>query len=335
VLDGRQLVAFTAGGRQLWTYDFQRPVTHPGTFSRGRGTQADLDGDGRFEMLVPIRFAGASRDSPRESDAIVALDQEGRQIWSVQPDLTLWAGNDVFEGPWHIYDMLTGPTAEGPRAWLAFSHHAWWPGFVIEVDARGNQRLRYLQGGRVYSLGYWRPGGRPVLVAGGTAMDPGLSSATIIDLTGPAVRWPSNGVAQLSCGNCPAADPSAVLLFPTSHVTSAMPRPYGSVQRLRPQTGGLQADIDDGLGAHTLVSLDENLEVTAFERSETYWEVHRDLESQGRIGHSLDDCPDRTRPMEIRTWTSSDGWTTQAVALRTSLTTAIGPGSASATPLAK
>jgi hypothetical protein len=321
--EGRQLRAYSARGRVLWAHEFGRPVTHPSTFVRGRGAQDDLNNDGRQETLVPVRFAASPRDAAGESDAVVAFAQNGRRLWSVQPELKLHAGSETFEGPWHVYDIATGSTPEGQRTWIAFSHHTWWPSFAVEVDSRGAQRIRYVQGGRVYTLGYWLSDGKPLLIAGGTAREPGLASAVVIDLTAPAARWPATGSAELSCDACPAADPQAVLLFPTSHVTTALQRPYGWVFRVTRDGAGLQLNINDGFGSGTLVSLTDRLDLTAFERSDQYWHVHRELEGQGRIGHSVDDCPDRVQPLDVSTWTAAAGWSTQSVPLRISLKTPV------------
>jgi hypothetical protein len=323
--EGRQLRAYTARGRVLWAHEFGRPVTHPSTFVRGRGARDDLDNDGRQETLVPVRFSASPRDAAGESDAVVAFAENGRRLWSVQPELTLHAGSETFEGPWHVYDIATGSTPEGPRTWIAFSHHTWWPSFVVEVDPRGAQRIRYLQGGRVYTLGYWQSDGKPLLIAGGTAREPSLASAVVMDLTAPTARWPATGSAELSCDGCPVADPRAVLLFPTSHVTTALQRPYGWVLRVTRDGAGLQLNINDGFGSGTLVSLTDRLDLTGFERSDQYWHVHRELESQGRIGHSVDDCPDRVQPLDVRTWTAAAGWSIQSAPLRISLKT---PGAA-------
>lgn len=323
--EGRQLRAYTSGGRALWAHDFELPVNHPSTFLRGRGAHGDLDGDGRLETLVPVRFSASPRDAASESDAVVAFGPSGRVLWSVQPQVTLHAGSEVFEGPWHVYDIATGPTPEGPRTWIAFSHHTWWPGFALEVDANGSQRIRYLQGGRVYTLGYWQSEGKPLLVAGGTAREPGVASAVVIDLMTSPARWPADGAAGLSCGHCPNADPHEVLLFPTSHVTSALQRPYGWVFRVRTDAAGLQLTINDGFGAGTLVSLNDRLDLSGFERSDQYWHVHRDLENQGRIAHAVDDCPDRIDPLDVRVWQPESGWSTQSVPLRISLKTPTAP----------
>jgi hypothetical protein len=323
-IEGRQLRTFTASGRPLWSYPFDRAVTHPTTFSRGRGDRYDLDGDGRQELIVPLRFAASPRDLTPESDAVAAFADDGRKLWEVRPDLALTAGTERYEGPWHVYDIASGPTPDGPRTWIAFSHHTWWPSFVIEVNASGAERVRYVQGGRLYTLAYWRSQGRPLLVAGGTEREHGLASAVVIGLSDEASRWPDDGTAKVTCEGCPRAEPRAVLLFPTSHVTTALLRPYGWVFRMKREAVGLQLAINDGFGSGTIVSLTDDLQLAGVERSDQYWHVHRDLENQGRLSHAAENCPDRVAPMEVRVWTPDGGWTTQSAPLRISLSTPTG-----------
>jgi hypothetical protein len=316
--EGQRMRTFSDSGRELWTHAFGRMVSRPSTFVRGIGAQSDLDRDGVSETLVPVRYATSSRDSTSESDAVVAFSADGRQLWSVQPELTLHSGDESFEGPWYVYDVATGMTRNGPRAWIAFSHHTWWPGFLIEVDGAGNQKLRYVQGGRVYAVEYWDAGGDARLVAGGTARDPGLASAVLLDAEGPAVSWPGDGTAHLRCDDCGDDGPLAVMLFPTSHVTTALSRPYGWVFRIKHEADGVQLSINEGFGDGTVVSVAEDLSIAGLERSDRYWQVHRDLESQGRIAHAAEDCPDNREPIQVRRWTAEAGWSLETVPIRVS-----------------
>ena len=48
--------------------------------------------------------------------------------------------------------------------------------------------------------------------------------------------------------------------------------------------------------------------------SDRYWEKHRELETQGKISHSRQQCPDRNGPREIRIWDPESGWATVSTA---------------------
>ena len=37
--------------------------------------------------------------------------------------------------------------------------------------------------------------------------------------------------------------------------------------------------------------------------------LHRELSAQGKLNHSLQDCPERLHPKPLRMWTPTGGWT--------------------------
>ena len=315
--EGRELQTYSEGGRPLWAHTFDRAVSRPNTFLRPfDGARADLNGDGRPEILVAVRFSEPRRTTG-QSDAVMAFDADGRIVWSVQPDLRFAAGDEVFEGPWWVSDVVTGPTAGGARTWIAFAHHTWWPGFVLEVAPDGTSQLRYVQGGRIYSLTYWTTSQGPRLAVGGTLREPepGQASAVFLDVDGPVARWPLEGSAALGCDGCPEAPPNAVLLCPTSDVTRALFRPYGWVVRAKADAVGLEFFINDGFGPGngTLATVTEDLQVTRLTHSDQYWQVHQELENEGRLTHSAEQCPERTLPIDVRKWTPAAGWSMLSV----------------------
>jgi hypothetical protein len=71
-------------------------------------------------------------------------------------------------------------------------------------------------------------------------------------------------------------------------------------------TGGGPADA--------LYEFTPSLEVRRATFSDRYWEMHRQLESQGKIMHTREQCPDRDGPREIRVWEPASGWTSVAIA---------------------
>jgi hypothetical protein len=53
-------------------------------------------------------------------------------------------------------------------------------------------------------------------------------------------------------------------------------------------------------------SLDLRLRRAYFD--DVYWDLHRRLETKGRIKHSRADCPDRNGPSLVRSWDLEHGW---------------------------
>ena len=251
-----------------------------------------------------------------ESDAVFAFGADGSIVWSVQPDLTMTSGEETFHGPWYVYDVATGVTAGGPRTWIAYSHHIWWPAFVLEVAPDGATAVRYVQPGRIYSLTYWATRKGPLLMAGGTLNEASRASVALMNLDRPPARWRGPSWPALECANCPQADPSAMVLLPNSDVTNAMARPSGWVMRARLKESSVELSVNDGFGSGSLFRMTDDLRVTSAARSDRYWQIHRALEEEGRITHSPEKCPDHARPLEILEWTAARGWSTSLVPLR-------------------
>ncbi len=247
--DGHRMTTHSAGGRRLWSHDFEKTVSTPITFNRGNGFVGDANGDRAPDLLVPVRYTSSHLLTTSESDAVVAFDAEGRVLWSVQPDIQLTAGDETFGGPWNVYDIVSGESPRGPRVWIAFSHQTWWPGFIMEVTPAGEATVILLHAARIQSLTHWIRQDAHILVAGGDLRDTHgpQAGAILVDLAAPPARWPGEGPTALACAGCPTGRPASVLLFPTSEVTRALFRPSGWVTRGKVTETGLQLDVNDGL----------------------------------------------------------------------------------------
>lgn len=42
--------------------------------------------------------------------------------------------------------------------------------------------------------------------------------------------------------------------------------------------------------------------------SDHYWEDHRRLSAEGKIKHSVEQCPERTKPIIVKMWSPEQGW---------------------------
>ncbi|HEV2178092.1 MAG TPA: hypothetical protein VGW33_12975 [Terriglobia bacterium] len=43
--------------------------------------------------------------------------------------------------------------------------------------------------------------------------------------------------------------------------------------------------------------------------SDHYWEDHRRLSAAGKIKHTVENCPERVKPITVREWSPQAGWT--------------------------
>ena len=75
-------------------------------------------------------------------------------------------------------------------------------------------------------------------------------------------------------------------------------------------------EIDDDAPATAIYELDMDLRLVRARYSETYWDVHRRLELEGRIAHTRETCPERDGPPAIHVWAAQGGWTRTLPAAR-------------------
>lgn len=314
-LHGTVFRALSASDKVVWQHDFGGPVQGSHAMGRRQIVETDLDGDGSMEIIAVVRMNASSARSVTESDRIVAFDRSGRLLWSVQPTYELRDAERSYPGPW----VARALAVEGRRVAAGFSHPAWRPNFVVEIDGKGQSRIRYVQGGWIQGLVYWRTPRGLLLAMGGDTGDLKSAIVAIIDADGPGGREPAPPARALTCPECPGALVRELYLFPTSEVTRALFRPWGLVQSVQPRGGdlGIWIGATPGLlGAVAFLSADGAFR--EYSPAATYWEAHRQLSEDHQLDHPVDACPERSRPVVIRRWTSETQWT--------ELTVSPGPG---------
>jgi hypothetical protein len=309
---GHEVRALTAANRTVWSYSFGRAV-HRSPTSRTPAVQAELRDDGASNVFVPIRFAAAGAQS-NESDAVVAFSNRGKLLWRVQPDVTFSDGRQTFHGPWHLRDIVVSHGVTPERVWVAYTHHTWRPGFVVEVTAEGEYSLRYVQEGATRALTYWPTPSGTYLVVGGAVNEYARASVALIGVDDPPAHAPRTMGPALACGGCPQGSVRALFLLAPSEILVALLRPYAEVSTIRPAGDGIRVSLDEGFGQGSVVQLGPDLRIKAYDRSDRYWQVHREMERDGRLTHAIEQCPEATAAKTIRLWTPTEGWTEYAVA---------------------
>ncbi len=71
-----------------------------------------------------------------------------------------------------------------------------------------------------------------------------------------------------------------------------------------------ELDRPDNTGPLTdvLYRFDNDLRLIESRFSDRYWDKHRQLQLEGRIGHARAECPNRDGPPPIHVWTLQPGW---------------------------
>lgn len=314
-VEGAAVIARNPSGRVVWAHPLGQSAHRPAGLQTGPGAVVgDVDGDGAAEVAVPVALA-PDRTVPATTDAVLVFGKTGRLRWTIQPTLRVLDGGTAFDGPWRL-QTLAFSSAPPARLWIAYVHHTAHPAFVLEVSADGAQSVRLLMSGRIDAMAHWRTTGGDYLAVGGADRQEQSASVTLLDLDGPAARWPAAGKV-LTCDRCPTGSPRALVLFPTSDVSRADFRPFGWVYGMqRSSADRLSVTMTRGfgpVGPDTTAVLQPDLIVAELGRTEEHWAVHRAFEGVGRIAHSVAECPDAVMPVTVRRWTRESGWAAQAV----------------------
>jgi hypothetical protein len=299
---GRSIEALDATGAVVWRHrletDLEKPLADP--------VFADLDGDGEPEVLVPVRRS-ISGTATGMSDALFCFSRRGRLLWTVSPDSTLSFGGRSFGAPWDLRDLVVANSAAPRRVWIAYAHHTWSPSFVVEVNARGEHFQKYVQPGRIYAVAHWLTPGGGVVIIGGANNEYGQAVVAVIPDTSPGATFPAGGDPKFACDRCPPASPSRALLFAPSELSAAYHELVPYVKSLRVAGDSLKATITDGQG-RSVATIASDFSVSSIQYGQLYWGAHQDLESKGRLDHTWQECPDRTKLRAVQEWTADGGW---------------------------
>jgi hypothetical protein len=302
---GRTVEAIGRNGAVAWTYRFEGDVSAP---RNQPSLFVDLDGDGELEILVPVR-TDAQGTQAGISEAIYCFNRAGVLKWKYAPDYSLSFGAERFTSPWEIQDLTVSHTGPARRIWVAYVHHTWWPGFVVEIGPSGSGKMIYAQAGRVTSVSHWpTPAGGFLAIGGAVNELQGATVALLPDRAAVASYPTRDGLPP--CTGCPAGSPRRLLLVPGSELVAANNEKFPSVTATRPVGTALKVMIGEGGGASVLM-LDEDFSIESFQFSDRYWAAHERFEREGRLDHTAKDCPELRKPREVKEWTPETGWSRQ------------------------
>lgn len=304
---GRTIEGIGRNGAVVWSYSFDADVVAP----RSQPSRfLDLEGDGETEIIVPVHPAAFGTQTS-VSDAIYCFTRSGELKWKFAPDYSLSFGADRFTAPWEIQDITVSHGGPARRIWIAFAHHTWWPGFVVELGASGQGRVVYAQAGRIFTVSHWPTPSGNFLAVGGAVNELRQATLVLVPDTGAVASYPMKD-SKPPCAECPAGDPRRVLLFRPSEPSEANHERFPYLSAVRPVGPTLKGTISEGGGA-TVLMLNSDFSIESLQFSDRYWAAHELYERQGRIDHSAEECPEHQRWREIDEWTPEAGWSRHRV----------------------
>ena len=311
--------AFDDKKQLLWTHIFpgtldgsvlgqDRPLTsfsHIGDF-RGKKDREAL-------IVAPLRIGLNSHD-PVQTE-VDLFSSRGQLLWSYIPHGQFRFGKHEINGPWAAGDLFVSSHEGKTQIWLTIMHQVWGNSFVINLDpATGKDTLRFVNTGTLPVLSELNTPAGNFLLAGGFNNEADTGSLMVVDEAKPFAASPQSSGTRHKCISCPPGDPDYYFEFPRSEINELEQAHADEV--IQVQVTGNQIEIrkhelNEWGGPHTHYTLtaDHGLRVVSLRFGSDYDMLHRRLEQEGKLDHTLENCLERLHPRPIRMWTPSGGWT--------------------------
>lgn len=312
VLDG--------SSRELWTYNFPKRLDRSFVSRFGVSLEnlvriGDFRGLGDHEVLVvaPLLIGPNPEDLFRVE--VDLFSSRGKLLWSYVPKGSFQFGEHKLEGPWGIYDVLVSDQGPKKAIWVSAIHYIWGNAFVAQLDPNtGAATIRFVNTGVIYKLNELRTSQGAFLLAGGFNNEYDSGSLAIINESKPFAASPQTVGTRHKCVSCTEGSPDYYFVFPRTEINHFEKVYEDSVRRMEVTTEGIEVFKHEDLGLEgpqTIYSfrMQPPIEPVSLRYNSDYDMLHRELSTQKKLNHSLEDCPERLHPKPVRMWTPVGGWT--------------------------
>ena len=320
-LAGKKLQGWDSKEALAWEYEFPERMELAPLEGREGIVFADLRGDGDREVLAPLAYASSAGAPHMPHGALFCFSERGKLLWSYDPQARFRFGEQEFEGPWALAALTLVREGTRQSVWVAFDHRTWWPAFVARIGPEGGAEVRFLNSGRIWFLRELRTAAGTFLLAAGTNNEYRQASVALVGTDERFTRSPQGQNTAYDCTGCELHPVPFYLLFPRSEIFEQQNQPFHLVQGLEVIPAGFSVNTDEGkdeairpafvdlLGIYRVSG---DLQSITGALSDSYWNLHRRLEREGKIHHHAEDCPDQKIAGRVRVFARSNGWFTPA-----------------------
>jgi hypothetical protein len=310
---------FDGSNRELWSHSFSQRLDGS-ILARSQPLEDlvridDFRGDGAREVLVvaPLRN-GANPDDLFRVE-VDMFSRSGTLLWSYVPQKSLQFGDHTLQGPWNIYDVFVSNQGSKKTIWISAIHYVWGNSFIAQIDpSNGKETVRFVNSGIIYKLNEMHTSRGTYLVAEGFNNEYDSGIVAIIDESKPFAASPQTAGTRHQCVSCQPGNPDYYLVFPRTEINQLEKFPEDPVRRVNVTEEGIEvfkSEVETVKGAKAIYSLrvEPAIEPVSLRYDTDYDMLHRELSTQKKLNHSLEDCPERLHPKPVRMWTPTGGWT--------------------------
>ena len=299
------LIAFDGAGAERWRHPFPgervevpgERLRHPVEFLPGRS----------HAIVTATQWRITAPGEVVKGGQVLRLSTSGVVERALALDDRLTFGATTYGPEWGITDFRVEPG--GNRIAVAAHHHQWWPSVVTVMDERLNRLGTFVNAGWAERV-HWVDRDRLLIAGFNEEHDGGMLA--LLDTGRLNGQSPSAASSRFSCTSCGTDRPLRYLVLARSEINrvtgSRFNRSRLEVFEGRIVARTLEATLSADSVADAIYEFTPALDLVRTSFSERYWELHRRLEAEGKLGHDREACPDRDGPRGILMWTSAEGW---------------------------
>lgn len=316
------LEARGAEGNTLWVQKYPKLISKTG-FRVGPGEPGELDrsriadffGDGKGEVAAIVLLQSGPNPNDIVQPELDFFANTGKLLWRYLPQKTFQFGDYELGAPWYLTDLFVSANGNGRSLWAVASHHTWGNTFVVQLDpATGRDTLRFVNTGELRSLNEVKTSTGTYLLAAGFNNEWDTGSLAIINEDRAFAASPQTHGTRHECVSCPPGSPDYYFVFPRSEINRISGLPLDPVSDIRVNEDGILVRKYEHLNGGEentayLLRSEPPFSLLSVRYDSDYDILHRAWSSQGKIAHSLEECPERLHPQPVRLWTPAGGWT--------------------------
>lgn len=303
------LIARDMAGVERWRHPF--PTTYKTFMATAASDPVQVIGGRRPGVYFITSYRGRQMEDEVEGGVLTLLDPQGRLQRSFAFDDRVTFDAKTYGPPWALQSFDVNEADGTYRVALAAHHYTWDPGIVTILDDQWQRRGTFVHAGWIEQV-RWLSATRLVIGGFSNAHDGGM--VALLDATALNGQGPEPAGTAHFCETCGADRPLRMFVFPRTEINRVTASRFNRtvVQTLGDRVIARTIEVPRGLDgdADALYEFTPAFDFVAARFGERYWEVHRELEAEGRITHRRDQCPDRGGPREVRMWEPATGWRT-------------------------
>ena len=306
------IVASDAAGAEQWRYAFPAGTRAELVYAHPESVEPRRQPETGFLAAAGL-FVNTMDESVRGGE-LIWLTPGGALQRSFSFDDRLAFGAGTYGAPWGITDFRDDDKGGSGRIAVSAHHYTWWPGIVAVLDSQWQRQGTFVNAGWIERV-HWLSPDRLLVAGFSNPIDGGM--VALLDANAPAGTSPDTGDARFSCTTCDAGQPLRYVVMPRTEVNRAAQARFNRARlqifpdRILVHT--LEMTVSEIEFADALYEFTPSLDLITASFSTRYWQMHKELEEQGKLDHAREQCPDRDGPREIRVWEPATGWTRTAI----------------------